>query len=473
MSSQQQPRQWFRFGSFFQAAQQPQPRPSPPTTMPTQQPAIRAPLIQPRQNAALPTPSQDTPRPAGVPNEVNVQRFPVTPTPVSGPAPRLPTLPNAATPTTIKQPTKTIQPAVPQPRPLSFQLTPRVETQPLPSTQPLGASNEATIKSSVIAPMQPSAPPRSLPAPRSPPKAKTSSRSSPPPLPLTTTATTVPSLQLQPSDKTNASTPYSSPISRTPPSPGTVSIRSSSPTTSPGRKLSEPTSLLTSPVNEPQSYSPPPSNAFPSKSTNRDLKPKTSPEFNKPISESIKFRQTSRPPSSDQAEQKNVLVQETLDKSRVIPSKHNVHDQNSTETTKNKNGAKDKGKTTPKKPHDPEKSGTRLILAGVNKGAVMDLSNKDKKESSSFRGIGKKLGSVLDDGKQETTNPNMEAKNHNKRMSIQSSTMKAFINSNVQGVNNSISFNSSCTDKDPGVHLRLYNKGNVGQKEILQKDQSK
>lgn len=43
-------------------------------------------------------------------------------------------------------------------------------------------------------------------------------------------------------------------------------------------------------------------------------------------------------------------------------------------------------------------------------------------------------------------------------MVMESPQMTAFLNSNVQGINNSIFYNCSSTDNDPGIHLSLSRK---------------
>ncbi|GJN37731.1 hypothetical protein PR202_gb26717 [Eleusine coracana subsp. coracana] len=84
--------------------------------------------------------------------------------------------------------------------------------------------------------------------------------------------------------------------------------------------------------------------------------------------------------------------------------------------------------------HDRHASGdgtTVITLAGKNKGVSMKISHADRKQ--------------LDDGKQQ------EAQHGAKGVT-------AFVNSNVQVVNNSLVFQGSVSSSDPGVHLKLSTK---------------
>ena len=57
----------------------------------------------------------------------------------------------------------------------------------------------------------------------------------------------------------------------------------------------------------------------------------------------------------------------------------------------------------------------------------------------------------------EEKNLKTKDKSH-KGMPMNAPPLSAFMNSNVQGVNNSLVFQSSCTHHDPGVHLSLSQK---------------
>lgn len=99
-----------------------------------------------------------------------------------------------------------------------------------------------------------------------------------------------------------------------------------------------------------------------------------------------------------------------------------------------------------------------LTLAGENKGAIMELSPSRKTyspQSLQKKGIPKAWSSE-DDGEKSGS----ESGKKGDRMQNKSLPMTAFMNSNVQGVNNSILHNASCTHHDPGVHLVFSRKTN-------------
>ncbi|KAL0428697.1 UNVERIFIED_CONTAM: hypothetical protein Sradi_0495700 [Sesamum radiatum] len=144
-------------------------------------------------------------------------------------------------------------------------------------------------------------------------------------------------------------------------------------------------------------------------------------------------------------EQKSVLVQETIDK----PTKmHNAGSWKREATKKDKSTGK-------KLLSDSEDFGMRVItLAGENKGAVMELTTSHKKTQSKNAKAG--YQSNRESGEEGKHNyDDKEAKT-----TVQSQPMTAFLNSNVQGVNNSILFNATCRFNDPGIHLSLTRKPN-------------
>lgn len=104
-----------------------------------------------------------------------------------------------------------------------------------------------------------------------------------------------------------------------------------------------------------------------------------------------------------------------------------------------------------------EKLPRRLVtLIGENKGAIMLLKPNSTKKSYTttnvFGGksqtVGKKEGGNTVEGDQKKKKEDQSDMNS---MEMEESTM--FINSNVQGVNNSILDESSFTDHDPGFHI--------------------
>ncbi|KAK9164168.1 hypothetical protein Syun_005070 [Stephania yunnanensis] len=107
-----------------------------------------------------------------------------------------------------------------------------------------------------------------------------------------------------------------------------------------------------------------------------------------------------------------------------------------------------------------------ITLAGENKGATMQLGPQNqfpKKEGPVHIHRGYKLGHHEHHSESKTTDgdsssrddkksKNQNGKSNNKE---ETKTSKSFVNSNVQGINNSIMFSSSYSERSPGVHLTL------------------
>lgn len=154
-----------------------------------------------------------------------------------------------------------------------------------------------------------------------------------------------------------------------------------------------------------------------------------------------------------------MLVQETKEKPKSLDTGYTRH---TNWGHNNPKGNAPKKPETCRKHSDSEDSGTRIItIAGENKGAIMDLTPfgklthnfvnnprtlQNKNENPTASSDGEKSGSSSD-GKSKAKNKNSN-----------SPLVSAVMNSNVQGVNNSILFNSSTTHHDPGVHLSLTRK---------------
>ncbi|KAK8500412.1 hypothetical protein V6N13_028107 [Hibiscus sabdariffa] len=115
--------------------------------------------------------------------------------------------------------------------------------------------------------------------------------------------------------------------------------------------------------------------------------------------------------------------------------------------TKEKSGGK-------KYSSDSEDAGMRIItITGDNKGAFMEI-NQSTHHKNGFQGSPHRL--------QSSSNKAGDGKMKSKSNSSKKTPMNVFINSNVQGINNSIVYNSSCAYHDPGVHLTLYTKPSAG-----------
>ncbi|KAK8639654.1 hypothetical protein V6N13_138026 [Hibiscus sabdariffa] len=260
------------------------------------------------------------------------------------------------------------------------------------------------------------------------------------------------------------------------------------PTSSPPKTATTTTSMATSPTQKPVSSVPSPQASItttkpavhsPIKSPK--IKPPTAPTPS-PLTlppPQLKDQEVVEPKIPVEAEQKTVLVQNTTDKPKEwlfgAPRK------DVGETSKRSIPLKTKEKRHGKKfSSDTEDDvGTRVItIAGENKGAFMELigspHNKDFQSSphrlgkmvdSSRTGIDYQIYSSSDeegDGKNKMNNKNNRAS--------KTKPMNAFMNSNVQGVNNSILFDSSCTHHDPGVHVSLERKPAAGAEGFLVKE---
>ncbi|KAJ0259111.1 putative extensin [Hirschfeldia incana] len=294
---------------------------------------------------------------------------------------------------------------------------------------------------------RPPSPPRQLP---SPPRQQT-----PPPPPL---------YQEQ--------SPYHSPPSRhmSPPTP--PKAKSPSPPPPPPRS----------------SYTPPPSpkevqEAFPPRKPTSPPSPAHSTRSTKSEPESFRKAPSPRtlspyslpPPQlhyERETTQKNILTAEKTSQLQE-PNHHNQshnpnhnHQGNNTKWTHHQK---------PSSESDNIMRTRAITIAGENKGAVMEIlrspsSNKTggagPHPSRGFSGTGEKgrrlqsssSSSSSDEGegkKKATKNPNNSANNNNL-------PMKAFMNSNVQMINNSLVYNSMATHHDPGVHLKISRKPGSG-----------
>ncbi|KAJ8650620.1 hypothetical protein MRB53_003643 [Persea americana] len=104
-----------------------------------------------------------------------------------------------------------------------------------------------------------------------------------------------------------------------------------------------------------------------------------------------------------------------------------------------------------------------ITLAGENKGACMELGFpssllQNKKKPETIGTVRLRQQQVEEDDAQGN-GTKMEKKNGKGANSTKAPPVaSAFVNSNVQSVNNSIVFHASCTHGDPGVHLAFSRK---------------
>lgn len=205
--------------------------------------------------------------------------------------------------------------------------------------------------------------------------------------------------------------------------------------------------------------------------------------------------QTEQPRIPMEAEQKTVLVQQkTIDHPKPSSwfgsgNSKGTDLRESPKPSINAHSSKHEGETKEraiarKKPasdtSDHEAGGMRVItIAGENRGAFMELKQSPQKhglgEQSQYlckKGNGKTVtGSQSDQNNSSSSSSSGEegkgkSKSKDKSLkagkaagnSASAQPTRAFMNSNVQGINNSIVYNTSLTHHDPGVHLAFSRK---------------
>ncbi|KAK7338102.1 hypothetical protein VNO77_18701 [Canavalia gladiata] len=275
------------------------------------------------------------------------------------------------------------------------------------------------------------------------------------PLPAFRTASAPSSPQIQPAQEKRTPSPPSQP-----------------------QKLS--TSLPSSPIRKPPSPSP-------DKTTTQS--PKTIKQTDRSPMHSPNNKPTAPPPSPltlppsqlkaqpnipTEAEPKTVLVQKTVDRPKpwhngtTAESSHREtrshgnshHHHHGKHVTTKESEAREKG--THRKVLDSEESGMRVItIAGENRGAYMELIQSPKKHESKY--LHKKGNSSINvDGAESESSGGQEGNVNNKKdkghKTTSSFPMAAYMNSNVQCVNNSLLYHTSCSHHDPGVRLSLTKK---------------
>ncbi|KAL3536671.1 hypothetical protein ACH5RR_000037 [Cinchona calisaya] len=442
MSTQQPPRPWFRFAPIMRPpaaapAPAPAPAPVPAPTPAAQPPPPISPFRPPVVLARPPPPAVASPPPSAA---ATAPPSPVAPPPLSLP---IVVSPTSATPTTPKSPQ--ITGASPPPK------------SPVPT--PAASVTKSPIVSTPAPP-----PPPAIPKPES---TIVKNSSSSPPASLVQKATTETSATrpaVSPAPKTKTSAP-SSPL---PASPATKTILSSqapkavaspvAPPPSPLPTVAPPATVRAQSASSPKMVKTPPPQESPIRKT---LSHPPSPLMLPPPQ--LKADTDHLEPIPAVVEQKTVVTQEsTTDQEKLAKAtlKMNNHGEIHNDRGFTQNGEKnllkkDKGKMTYKKKSDtsPDQSGIRVVtLAGENKGAVMEFS--PAAASRKKYNLGQRLGSSINgEGKQNTKDEN------DARMQSKPPT-DAFVNSNVQGVNNSILYNCTHKNRDPGVHLSVSRMGN-------------
>ncbi|KAK8611952.1 hypothetical protein V6N13_131986 [Hibiscus sabdariffa] len=332
------------------------------------------------------------------------------------------------------------------------------------------------------------APPR--PAATVPPELRPPSQAESPP-------TAVSSVPTSPAAVGRASQP-ASPSNRKPTTSSSVpsnSLVKIVPNATPPKTATTTTSMATSPTEKPVSSVPSPQASItttkpavhsPIKSPK--IKPPTAPTPS-PLTlppPQLKAQDVVEPKIPVEAEQKTVLVQNTTDKPKEwlfgAPRK-DVGETSKRSIPLNEpyNNGETKEKRHGKKFSSDTKGdvGTRVItIAGENKGAFMEIIGSP--HNNDFQGSPHRLGKMVDSSRtgsdyqiysssgEEGDGKNKMMNNKNNRTS-KTKPMNAF-NSNVQGINNSILYNSSCTHHDPGVHVSLQRKPAAGAGRFLVKE---
>ncbi|CAL0308872.1 unnamed protein product [Lupinus luteus] len=169
-----------------------------------------------------------------------------------------------------------------------------------------------------------------------------------------------------------------------------------------------------------------------------------------------------------EAEQKTVLVQKTVEKPKQLLNENGNELHRESWNLGKEIETKEISSHKKVPASDSENSGMKVItIAGENRGAYMELVHSQKKhepkylhkkgnDSSKINGDGngaESEGSII--GSEGSSS--RKDKNH-KGKTTSSFPMAAYMNSNVQCVNNSLLYHASCSHHDPGVHLSLSKK---------------
>ncbi|KAM7276714.1 hypothetical protein ACFE04_018580 [Oxalis oulophora] len=481
-----QPRPWFRLASISRPAPAPEPAPAPPPVQPrpplARPSTLFRPVPQPQQTQeSIPPP---LPPPAAAPQRSQSPR----PT-----APVVSAQPPSPRPTAPPSPPLAATPA--PPRAAATNGVASVPTSPIPRAASVPTSPMPRVASVPTSPV-----PRTASVPMSP-------------IPRATAGPTA-SMQNSPTRISPPRTviPVTRPIPAPTPSPPkprvvapTFSVPNSPaktvPTTSPTRVLQTSNSVTTSPTRAvPLATSNTTTTNVPAATMDRTFSPKPSPKPIKSVADKTPPRESSRllqannPPPSPltlppsqikhdepkiplEAEPKTVMqVQKTINEKPW--TWHNSSSDKKKETATKEAETKEKEKSIHrKKLHSDSEEGGGVInitIAGENRGAFMEVIHSPKKHSGHSHGphyLHKKGGTTTTDDSekwhsygntsssdQEGSSKNDKHHNHHNAKSKNSLPMTAFMNSNVQGVNNSILFNSSCTHHDPGLHMTLSRK---------------
>lgn len=449
MATQQPPRPWFRLATMMRPAapapaQPPPTRPAAPTTV--LQPTPPLPPFRPP--VALPQPSTQPPEPPpplipAVASPPPPPQATAPPSPVQAPAQF--NLPIASPSSASRSPVA----ASPAPRsPVAPFAIPTQAALPAATSEPAPQAEPNNTESPIISASSVSATPQVVSSPTFPPSPKTNAFAAP----------SSPRLPTSPTPKTLLSSPPA-PLPP-PPSPARVPAPSTATVTAPPPPSPvRPASIIPSPkVVKQWDRKTPPDRSPVLKTLSSPPSPLTLPPPAQLKPDDSDYLE----PIPAEAEQKTVLMQDTSNEKPKI-NKHG-------EVKKDTKGILSKKTGTNS---SEEQFGMRIItLAGENKGAVMDLSSPSRRKLTGTYNDNNNRGKKINGSRvmDEDARLKMKEEENGKNGMMKKQPMDAFVNSNVQGVNNSILYNCAYTNRDPGVHLSVSRNGNAGRGAHLLKD---
>ncbi|XP_050126591.1 vegetative cell wall protein gp1-like isoform X1 [Malus sylvestris] len=501
-------RPWFRLGSIVRPAPAPAPTPAPapaPALMviPTMRPIVSPPEPTPPPPPPLTTtalPSPPPPPAVAPPPSPPAAVTPPTPPPsvVAPPPPPPAAVAPPPRPATVAAPPR-LATVAPPPRPATV-APPPVTTAPPPppaaTKSPPPPVTTASVPSSPVKNAASSSVPSS-PASRVSAAPSYSGAPSPSRTKATTSSTT---------DSVSHSPAYKPQTTTTSPPKPVISAAAISPSSSkplPPQTYSPPKpTSISSTAREANNYNhQSPKTIRPAVTQTPPQSPKLKPTAPPPspltlppsqLRPNTSDNQTDQPKFPIEAEQKTVLVQQkTIDQQKpnswfgsfTSGNSKGADFHESPKPISNSHNAKHEGETKErlisrkKSPpsSDHEAAGMRVItIAGENRGAFMELIKSPKKHGSEEHSHylhktenGKTLmGTQSDQGSHSSSSDSggeegkhkSKDKSHRAWKAAASKPTSTFTNSNVQGINNSIVYNGSLTQHDPGVHLTFSRK---------------
>ncbi|CAN6704614.1 unnamed protein product [Malus baccata var. baccata] len=461
-------RPWFRLGSIVRPVSTPAPAPTP---VPAPAPA---PMVIPSMRPMAPAPEPTPPPPP--PPTTTALPPPLPPAAMAPP-------PNATAPPLPPPPTATPSPPPPLRVTTSSVLSSPVKKASVPSS-PVNKAVSSSVPSSPATKVSGAPSYSGVPSPTRTKATTTSTTTSVPNSPANKPQTPSTSSPKPAISATNSPPSYKPlpPHTYSPPKPTTISstAREANNYNNQSPKTIGPAVNQTPPQSPKlKQTAPPPS---PLTLPLSQLRPNTSDN------------QTDQPKFPIEAEQKTVLVQQkTIDQqkpnswfssftsgnSKGADFRESPKPSNNSPSSKNEGETKERLISHKKSPSssDHEAAGIRVItVAGENRGALMELIKSPKKHGSGEHShyIHKKgndktlMGNQSDqssysgssDSGSEEGKHKSKDKSHRTGKAAASKPASAFMNSNVQGINNSIVYNSSLTHHDPGVHLAFSKKPN-------------